>query len=145
MNAISTRLPHIVTRSDMVTLLTTTYGVAQAVEDDEAHERLSKALTDRTLMNALLVSMAESLATYLGPNTDENALLDKFSKRVGTRKARVKEADGTQAAALIVHINSLLGLVPESTRMAMESEKGQATLRTSLRNVGAFLVQQLLK
>ena len=145
MSVLSTRLPHIVTRADMITLLTTTYGVAQAVEDDEARERLTRALADRTLMNDLLASIEEALATYVKPDTDTNALLDKFSKRVATRGPRMKDADGTKAAALIVRINMLLGLVPETTRLAMESEKGRATERESRRAVAAFLVQQLLK
>lgn len=145
MSALATRLPHIVTRADMISLLTTTYGVAQVVEDDEARERLTRALADRALMEDLLASIAEALAPHLGPNTDENAFLDKFSKRVATRGPRMKDADGTKAAALIVRINMLLGLVPESTRKAMETEKGQATQHESIRAVGAFLVQQLLK
>jgi hypothetical protein len=146
MGALSTRLPHIITRNDMVVLLTTTYGVAQAVEDDDARERLTKALaTDRTLMDDLLRSIEEALATYIQPGTDANALLDKFSKRVATRAPRIKDADGTKAAALLVRINMSLGLVPEPVRLAMESEKGKATQRESLRAVGAFLVQQLLK
>ena len=87
MSNLSTRLPHIVTRQDMVALLTTTYGVAQAVEDDEAQDRLTRALADRALMDDLLASMAQAFASYVGPNTDENALLDKLSKRVATRRA----------------------------------------------------------
>ena len=58
MSVLSTRLPHIVTYADMITLLPTTYGVAQAVEDDEARERLTRALTDKKLM--VYVSRNES-------------------------------------------------------------------------------------
>jgi hypothetical protein len=145
MTSLSTRLPHIVTRADLATLLTPTYGSAQSVDDDEAHDRLTRALADPDLLDDLHASLAQALATHLGPRTDEDALLDKLSKRVSARKGRMKPADSAKVAALLVHVNLLLGLAPEGMRAVLESDKGRANLSEALRATGAHLVHELLK
>ncbi len=145
MSSFSTRLPHVVTRADLATLLTPTYGAAQSVDDDEAFDRMTQALADPNLLEDLHQSLAQALAARLSPNTSEDALLDKLSKRVSARKGRMKPADSAKVAALLVRINLQLGLAPEAMRAVMESDKGRASLKDALRFVGAHLVQELMK
>jgi len=145
MDSFSTRLPHVVTRSDLATLLTPTYGEAQSVDDEEAYDRLTQALASSDLQDELYASLSEALAAHLGPRTDEGALLDKLSKRVSARKGRMKPADSSKVAALLVRVNLLLGLAPDSMRPVMESERGRASLKEALRAMGTHLVRELLK
>lgn len=145
MAALSTRLPHLVTRSDLATLLTPTYGAGQSVDDDESHDRLTRALADPSLLDDVYRSLEEALAAHLGPRTDEDALLDKLAKRVALRKARVKPADVSKVAALLVRINLLLGLAPERMREVMESNRGRESQSEALRVMGSHLVQELLR
>lgn len=145
MAAFSTRLPHLVTRSDLATLLTPTYGAGQSVDDDESHDRLTRALADPSLLDDLYRSLEEALAAHLGPRTDEDALLDKLAKRVALRKGRVKPADVSKVAALLVRINLLLGLAPERMREVMESNRGRESQSEALRVMGSHLVQELLR
>ena len=50
----SPRLPAVVTRADLAWLVTPTYAEALSVEDDEAHERLERALLQAELVDDLL-------------------------------------------------------------------------------------------
>ena len=70
---------------------------------------------------------------------------DKSSTRPLTR-ARVKPAALTQGvSAAMVVLNLELGLAPEMMRNALETPKGEALLRTGLRELGAHLIKQLVK
>jgi hypothetical protein len=145
MAAFSTRLPHLVTRSDLATLLTPTYAEGQSVDDDESHDRLTRALVDPDLLDDLYRSLEGALAAHLGPRIEEDALLDKLAKRVASRKGRVKPADTSKVAALLVRINLLLGLAPERMREVMESKRGRESQSEALRAIGSHLVQELLR
>jgi hypothetical protein len=48
-------------------------------------------------------------------------------------------------AALLVRINLLLGLAPDTLRAVMESDKGRASLEQALRVMGAHLINELLR
>ena len=55
----SPRLPAVVTRADLAWLVTPTYAEALSVEDDEAHDRLERALTHPELVDDLLWGISE--------------------------------------------------------------------------------------
>lgn len=72
--------------------------------------------------------------------------MDRLSKGVQKRRARVKAAPATPAlSAVLVRINLEIGLAPEPMRAQLATEKGRALLEDGLRALGAHLVKELLK
>ena len=87
-----------------------------------------------------------ALAAEQGPRTSEDALMDRLSKGVQKRRARVKAAPSHPAiAAVLVRINLELGLAPEPMRATLATGKGQALLEDGLARLGKHLVAELLK
>ncbi|MGC4119442.1 MAG: hypothetical protein QM765_33720 [Myxococcales bacterium] len=140
----SERLPHVLTRADLATLLTPTYATAQNVDDEEAHDRMAHALTDPELLDDLYWGLSEALLAQQGKRT-EDALMDSLAKRVSARKGRLAPATSPEIAAVLVRINLLLNLAPESMRALLSTEKGKAALDKGLRALGTHLVKELLK
>lgn len=141
----SERLTHVLTRTDLATLLTPTYAAAQSVDDEEAFDRLHQALADTELLDDLYWSVSEALAGRAG-GAAPDAVMDRLSKRLQTRKGRLPAAAITpEIAAMAVRVNLMLGLAPDSMRAVVESEKGKAVLDKGLRSLGLHLVTALLK
>jgi hypothetical protein len=142
----SRRLPHVVTLPDLAILLTPTYGESMSVEDDEAHERLVRALSRTRVADDLYDGISAALEGLQGQRTSEDALMDKLSKGIQKRRARVKAAPQSAGlAAVLVRINLEIGLAPEQMRATLETDKGRAVLTAGLRDLGAYLVKELLK
>src|SRR6266545_7998506 len=57
----SRRLPHVLTRSDLVLLLAPTYAKARLVDDDEASERLARALAVPAALDELYAGVSAAL------------------------------------------------------------------------------------
>ena len=142
----SERLPHILTRNDLATLLTPTYAEASSVDDEEAYDRLVRAFADEGLADDFYESISEALRAQQGPRSDADALMDKLSKRIQARKGHMKSAPGSpKIAAALVRINLILGLAPETMVAVMQSEKGKAALKAGLAALGSHLVGELLR
>lgn len=142
----SRRLPHVVTLADLAILLTPTYAEAMSVEDEEAHDRLVRALARTRVADDLYLAISEALEGLKGERTSEDALMDKLSKGVQKRRSRVKGAPATAAmAAVMVRINLEIGLAPEQMRATLDTDKGRAVLADGLRALGNHLVKELLK
>jgi len=142
----SRRLLHVLTLPDLATILTPTYSEAMSVDDEEGHERLTRALTRNRLADDLYEGISEALEGIQGARTSEDALMDKLSKGVQKRRARVKAAPGTPAlAAVLVRINLEIGCAPEQMRATLDTEKGRAAYASGLRELGAHVVKELLK
>lgn len=142
----SRRLPHVLTRGDLALLLAPTYASARAVDEDEARERLSRALAVPAALGDVYRGISAALADAKGPRTGEDAVMDKLSAHVAARRARAKAAAVTPAvSAALVRLDLELGLAPEALRATLASEKGAALLEAGLRALGAHLVKDLLK
>jgi hypothetical protein len=142
----SPRLPAVVTRADLAWLVTPTYAEALSVEDDEAHERLDRALLRPELVDDLLWGISEALPARQGARTSPDQLVDRLSKALHARRGKVKAAPaGPAVSAVLVRINVELGLAPEPMRQTLRSAKGEALLDEGLRALGAHLVNELLK
>jgi hypothetical protein len=140
------RLPHIITRHHLATILAATYAEALAVDEEEAHERLTRALEDPEVQDDIYWALEEGLAGELGTRTDPDALLDKLSKGVEKRARLVKAAPQTPpVAAVMVLVNLAIRLAPESMRTALQSDKGRAVADEGLRIIGRHIVKELLK
>ena len=142
----SRRLPHVLTRADLARILTATYAAALSVDDDEAHERLARALERPGVADDVYRGISAALADAKGPRTSEDALVDKLSAGVQARRARVKAAPASPAiSAVLVRMNLEIGLAPEPMRATLASEKGRAVLEEGLRAIGAHVVKELLR
>jgi hypothetical protein len=146
MALISRRLLHVVTLADLATILTPTYAEAMSVEDEEGHDRLVRALARTRVADDLYGCLSDALEAVQGERTSEDALMDKLSKGVQKRRARVKAAPATPAlSAVLVRINLEIGLAPEQMRATLDTEKGRAAFAAGLKELGTHLVKELLK
>jgi hypothetical protein len=142
----SRRLPHVVTRADLATAIAPTYAEALSVDEEEAHERLVRALERPEVLADVYRGLAGALDAARGPRTTEDALLDKLSKGVQARRGRVKAAPPSPGlSAVLVRVNLELGLAPEQMRATLESEKGRALLEGGLLALGKHLVHELVR
>ncbi len=145
MVTIPKRLPHIVTRSDWTALLTSTYGEAQSVDDDEAAERITRALVNGELLDELYQALAVALEEKQGGPPDDK-VLDRFSKAIQKRRGRVRAAPATtELSAMLVRIDLEIGVAPESLRPTLTSEKGTKLLAAGRAALASHLVKELLK
>lgn len=142
----SRRLPHVVTRRDLVLLLAPTYAGARGVDEAEATERLERALAVPAVLDDLYRGLSDALLDAKGPRTREDAVMDRISAHVAERSARAKPAQATPGvAAALVRLDLAIGLAPEPMRATLASERGRALLEAGLREIGAHLVKQLLR
>jgi hypothetical protein len=146
MTLFSRRLPHVLTRADLARVIAPTYAEALSVDEDEAHERVARAVEQAGVADDLYQGISHALAASRGPRTTEDAQLDKLSAGVIARRARVKAAPASPAlSAVLVRMNVELGIAPEGLRATLASDKGRAMLDEGLRALGAHLVKELMK
>jgi hypothetical protein len=142
----SRRLPHVVTRADLVALVAPTYARARGVDEEEASDRLGRALSVPAALDDLYRGLSQALEDAKGPRTSEDALVDRISAGIAARRARAKAADGTpRIAAVLVRLDLEIGLAPEAMRATLATPKGRALLDAGLRELGAHLVKDLLR
>lgn len=142
----SSRLPHVVTPRDLVILLAPTYAAARGVDEQEAMERLTRALQARGALDDVYRGLSSALAAAKGPRTSEDALVDRLSTGVAARRARVKAAPITPAvAAVLVRLDLEIGLAADAMRATLETPRARALLDEGLHALGAHLLRGLMK
>lgn len=142
----SRRLPHVLTRADLAALVAPTYAKELSVDEEEALDRMKRALERPALADDLYRGVSEALRQVKGPRTSEDDLMDRVSAGVQARRGRAKPAPPSPAlSAVLVRVNLELGLAPEQLRATLESEKGRRLLEEGLRALGAHLVKDLLR
>jgi hypothetical protein len=142
----SRRLPHVLTRADLVLLLAPTYAKGRGVDEEEASERIARALAVPSAIDDVYRGISEALAEAKGPRTSEDSLVDRLSAGVVARRARAKAAAVTPAvSAVLVRLDLEIGLAPDPMRSTLASPKGRALLDEGLRSLGAHLVKDLLR
>ena len=146
MTLFSRRLPHVLTRKDLVLLLAPTYAAARGVDEDEAMARLERALAVPAALDDVYRGVSAALREKQGPRTTEDALVDKLSAAVVARRAKARAATATPAiSAALVRLDLEIGLAPEPMRATLASERGKAFLEEGLRALGAHVVKELLR
>lgn len=146
MTVFSPRVPHLFPQRTLARLLTSTYAEAMAVDEEEAHERLTQALVAPDLVQALQDAIDSALAEKKGPRTTEDELLDRVSTGIVRRGGRLRPLPSSPGtAAVIVRINVEIGLAPEQMRAMLASPRGSQTLEQGLQSLGAHLLKELLK
>jgi hypothetical protein len=142
----SPRLPHVLPKKDLVTALAPTYAAARGVDDEEAAERLAQALAVPGALDDLYRGISAALADALGPRTSEDALVDRLSKGVVARRARVKPLPASPAvSAALIRLDLELGIAAEAMRATLQTPRGRALLDEGLRAIGAHLVKELAR
>lgn len=142
----SKRLPHVLTRADLVILLVPTYAEYRSVDDEEAAERLRPALEAPGVLELFYGGISAALEALQGPKTTDDALVDRLSKGVAKRRGKVKPAPDTPAvAAVLVRLELEIGIAPDQMRMMLDTPKGKAILGEGMRAIGAHLVKELVK
>ena len=145
-DAIPRRLPHVLTKADLVAALASTYATARGVDEEEAVERLSRALAARGVLDELYAAIASGLRDAKGPRTAEDALLDRLSAGVQARRARVRPAPDTPAiAAALIRLDLEIGVAPEQMRATLATPRGRAALEEGLAALARHLIKELLK
>jgi hypothetical protein len=145
-NLFSRRLPHVLPPKDLVRLLVPTYAAARGVDEEEAAERLTRALAAPAALDAVYGGLTEALRAAQGPRTSEDQLMDRLSAGVVARRGRAKAAPGTAAiSAALVRIDLEIGLAPDAMRDTLASPRGKALLGEGLRALGTHLVKDLLR
>jgi hypothetical protein len=142
----SRRLPHVLTGRDLVFLLAPTYAAARGVDEEEAIERLGRALAAPGVQDDLYRGLSAALVEVKGPRTTEDALVDKLSAGVAARRGRAKPAAATPAvSAVLVRLDLEIGLAADAMRATLATPRARALLEEGLRALGAHLVKDLLK
>jgi len=127
-------------------ILAPTYAKARDVDEEEASERLARALAVPAALDDVYRGISEALVDAKGPRTSEDALMDRLSAGVVARRARVKAAVATPAiAAFLVRLDLEIGVVSEPMRAMLETPRGRALLDDGLRAIGAHLLKELLR
>ncbi len=146
MELFSRRLPHVVTRADLVAILVPTYAAARGVDGEEAAERLTEALAAHGVLDDLYGALSAGLRDARGPRTDADALLDRLSAGVQSRRSRVRAApDSAGLAAVLVRLDLEIGVAPETMRATLATPRGRAVLEEGLLELGRHVVKELLK
>jgi hypothetical protein len=142
----SRRLPHVLTRADLAMLLAPTYANARGVDEEEAAERLARALAVPAALDDVYRGVSGALAAARGPRTSEDALVDRISAGVAARRARARAAAATPGvSAVLVRLDLEIGLAPDAMRATLGSDRGRALLDAGLGELGAHLVKELLR
>src|SRR5512138_3708325 len=146
MELYSRRLPHVLPKANLVSALAPTYAAARGVDDEEAIERLSQALSARGVLDELYAALSAALRDARGPRTDEDALLDRLSAGALARRGRVRPApDGPGISAALIRLDLEIGVAPEPMRATLATPRGKAVLEEGMAALGRHLVKELLK
>lgn len=146
MSSFSPRLPHVLPRKDLVTVLAPTYAAARGLDEEEAAERLAQALAVPAALDDVYRGISAALADALGPRTDEDALVDRLSKGVAARRGRVRPLAVTPAvAAVLVRLDLEIGVAAEAMRATLQTPKARALVDEGLRAIGAHLLKELAR
>ena len=146
MTLFSRRLPHVLPPKELVRLLAPTYASARGVDEEEAAERLTRALAAPAALDAVYGGLTEALRAAQGPRTSEDQLVDRLSAGVVARRGRARAAPGTAAiSAALVRLDLEIGLAPDAMRDTLASPRGKALLDEGLRALGAHVVKDLLR
>ena len=133
-------------RADLARALAPTYAKAAQVDPEVAEERLLRAFSSERVVGRIYEGLSAALAEAKGPRTTEDELIDKLSKGVQARRAKVRAAELTPAvSAVLVLVNVEAGEAPEMMREAIQSGKGKALLEEGLSALGAHVVKELIR
>jgi len=139
------RFGHLATRPVVISKLVNTYAAAHSIEEDEAQERLERALSGN-LHEELLAATWEALAGGTKRLTEEG-LLEKVASTLKDRPLKRSKAAPVNPAwsAFLVLADLEAGTATEAARRALDNEQGRQMLKKGLMEAGKFLATELGK
>lgn len=139
------RLAHLATRSVVVAKLRPTYAEAHQIDEEEAAQRLTRALSG-PLLDQLLAATWEALLAKT-KRLDEAALLEKIADTLHDRPLRPgRKAKLTPAwSAFLLLADVEAGTASEAARRVLETEEGQRRALEGLSTAGQHLAAELTR
>jgi hypothetical protein len=139
------RLAHLATRAVVAAKLGPTYAKVHQLDDDEAIERVTRALATPLWEELLAAAWQALLGT--SKRLDEAGLLEKVASALQDRPlrpGRVVEVNPSWSA-FYVQVDLAAGTASDSVRKVMESEQGRRMASAGLLEAGAFLAKELTR
>jgi hypothetical protein len=139
------RLAHLATRAVVVAKLMPTYARAHNIDEEEASQRLSSALSGR-MLPALLDAAWTAIRGGAKRLTDDG-LLEKVATTLGERPlrpGRVATLNPSWSAFLIL-ADLEVGTASDAARRVMETDEGRRRGDEGLAEVGRFLAAELTR
>ena len=140
------RLGHLATRPVVVAKLVTTYANAHQIDEEEASQRLSRALAG-PLWEDLLAAAWEAMKGKV-KRLDEEGLLEKVATTLKDRPLRPGKAVGEPNAAwsaFMMVLDLEIGTAGDAARRVMETEQGRKMVAAGLLEAGKFLGGELTR
>lgn len=139
------RLSHLATRAVVVAKLVPTYAQAHRLDEEEAAQRLSSALSGK-----LLPALLEATWSALQGKTkrlNEDGLLEKVATTLSDRPLRPgRVAPLTPPwSAFLVLTDLEAGTASDAARRVMETEEGRRRGNEGLAEAGRFLAAELTR
>ncbi|MDY7225605.1 hypothetical protein [Hyalangium rubrum] len=139
------RLGHLANRPVVVNRLVPTYARAHQIDEQEASQRLTRALAGH-IWEDLLAATWEAMKGRV-KRLDEEKLLEKVATTLQERPLRYGKALDTNPAwsAFMMLLDLEIGTAGDAARRVMETEQGQKMMAAGLAEAGAFLATELTK
>jgi len=139
------RLSHLATRAVLGAKLRRAFADANALSDEEALDRLEKALSSSLL--AELLSAVWAAMKELKPRLSEAQLLDRVAQTLADRPLRPgrKVAIGPTWSAFFLLSDIRANIASEAARRVMETEQGSKMAAAGLSEAGRYLAAELLR
>ena len=139
------RLSHLATRAVLGAKLRRAFADTHALSDDEAVDRLEKALSSSLL--AELLSAVWTAMKQLKPRLSEAELLDRVALTLADRPLRPGRKVAINAAwsAFFLLADIRANLASDAARRVMETEQGGKMAAAGLAEAGHYLAAELLR
>ena len=139
------RLGHLATRKVVVAKLWPTYGEVHGIDEEEARERLERALAGR-FWEELLEATWTALQGKK-KRLDDAGLLEKVAKTLQERPYRpgrtIKPTPAVSAFLLLLDVEA--GTASDSVRRVLETPEGKQRSADGLAEAGRFLADELTR
>ncbi|MBI3184601.1 MAG: hypothetical protein HYZ28_20895 [Myxococcales bacterium] len=139
------RLAHLATKAVVVAKLAPTHAQAHSLDDDEAIDRLGRALSGPLLERLLLATWDALKAT--AKRLDEAGLLEKVAASLKERPQRPgRVAKLTPAlSAFLVLLDVEAGTATDAARRVLERDEGRRMVEAGLAEAGVLLAKELTR
>ncbi len=141
------RLSHLATRPVMVAKLAPTYASTHEIDDEEAVERMDRALAGSSQLHDDLLAACWLELQAKKRKSDEAALLEKVASVLKDRPQRPgKVAPMTPGwSAFLVLVDVHAGIASDAARRVLESPEGKKKADEGVAEAGRFLASELLR
>ncbi|MBZ4394352.1 hypothetical protein OWM54_29635 [Myxococcus sp. MISCRS1] len=139
------RLAHLATRAVVVAKLVPTYAQAHRLDEEEAAQRLTSAMSGRML--AALLDAAWTAMRGKTKRLTDDGLLEKVAGTLSERPLRPgRVAEVTPAwSAFLVLTDLEAGTASDAARRVMETEEGRRRGDEGMAEAGRFLAAELTR